>query len=80
MNDAVAIVLYRTLLVFRTEDVTGKSIAMAFGNFFKIFIGSTAIGIMFGLVSSLIYKYTHLRDKEFFFMEVRRRPERGVGS
>ena len=57
LNDAVAIVLYKTLLTFLTAEVTFESILTAFGFFALIFVGSLAIGTMFALAVSLLFKY-----------------------
>ena len=54
MNDAVGIVLYRSLLTFKTEPVSASSIAGALG--LVIFIGSFLIGGAVGLLSALVFK------------------------
>ena len=56
MNDAVAIVLYRSLLTFKTEPVSASSIAGALGLFLVIFVGSFLIGGAVGLLSALLFK------------------------
>ena len=56
MNDAVAIVLYRSLLTFKTEPVSAGSVAGALGLFLVIFVGSFLIGGTVGLLSALLFK------------------------
>ena len=56
MNDAVAIVLYRSLLTFKTEPVSASSIAGSLGLFLVIFVGSFLIGGVVGLLSALVFK------------------------
>jgi len=56
MNDAVAIVLYRSLLTFKSEPVSAGSVAGAVGLFLVIFVGSFLIGGTVGLLSALLFK------------------------
>jgi NhaP-type Na+/H+ or K+/H+ antiporter len=49
---------------FRAQVVTDASGAAAFGNFFGILIGSTVIGIMFGLFVTFVFKYIHIANSE----------------
>lgn len=44
LNDAVCIVLYRTLTPFRGKPVTGQALWAGFLSFWTTFIGSMAIG------------------------------------
>jgi NhaP-type Na+/H+ or K+/H+ antiporter len=44
LNDAVCIVLYRTLKMFIGKPVTGQAIMFGFLSFWSIFIGSMFIG------------------------------------
>mmetsp|Transcript_12151 Transcript_12151/g.41265 ORF Transcript_12151/g.41265 Transcript_12151/m.41265 type:complete len:700 (+) Transcript_12151:36-2135(+) len=70
MNDAVAIVLARTLLSFKSEPADTEHILLAVGLFCKIFIGSLLIGVAYGLISSLVYKYAGLNHHgEAVFVE-----------
>jgi len=70
LNDAVAIVLSKTLLLFTTEEVSGESVLNAALLFVKIFAGSIAIGIAAGLLSSYVFKKLKLNDgHEHFTME-----------
>lgn len=60
LNDAVAIVLYRTLLGFLDHEFTAAYFFLAIGQFLLIFIGSMCFGIIVALISSLFFKYTHI--------------------
>lgn len=44
LNDAVAIVLYRTLKLYLVLPVTALSILEGFGTFLAIFVGSVIVG------------------------------------
>eukprot|EP01006_Ploeotia_vitrea_P040619 TRINITY_DN66440_c12_g6_i1.p1 TRINITY_DN66440_c12_g6~~TRINITY_DN66440_c12_g6_i1.p1 ORF type:complete len:618 (+),score=100.30 TRINITY_DN66440_c12_g6_i1:268-1854(+) len=71
LNDAVAIVLYRTLIVFKCEPITSTSVMQAFLSFAIIFMGSFAVGMAFALLSALIFKNTSMyNDPEFLFLEL----------
>ena len=63
LNDAVAIVLSRTLLSFNEPGaaVDGPAIKAAALSFVIIFVGSSLIGIFFGCLASIVYKYLGLR-------------------
>jgi len=72
LNDAVAIVLSRTLLSFNSPavDVNAESIGNACLLFVTIFVGSTIIGVLYGVASALVYKKLDLRHhEETIFME-----------
>merc|ERR1719291_737131 len=70
LNDAVAIVLSRTLLMFIEVEVSASSIAAAGISFCKIFGGSVVIGGMFGALSSLVFKYLHMKEHhDILFLE-----------
>ena len=72
LNDAVAIVLSRTLLSFNDPgaQVDMESILAAVVSFFVIFGGSTIIGIFAGALSSLMYKFLGLRmHEDMLFIE-----------
>ena len=72
LNDAVAIVLSRTLLSFNTPGavVDGESILAAVVSFVVIFGGSTLIGIFAGAASSVLYKFAGLRmHHDMIFLE-----------
>jgi NhaP-type Na+/H+ or K+/H+ antiporter len=76
LNDAVAIVLYRTLDEFNPAkcgdncEVSMGTVTGAVGNFLVIFLGSTAIGVAIGLFSALLYKHTRLYEEEFEALEM----------
>ncbi len=56
LNDAVAIVLYKTLVGFKGQSVSVKSCGLAVGQFMTIFAGSFGIGTGIALISSLLFK------------------------
>lgn len=58
LNDAVAIVMFRTILTFQDQPFTVGSFFSAILDFFVIFLGSMGIGILIGLLSALNFKYT----------------------
>ena len=71
LNDAVAIVLTKTLVAFTSEEVSAQAIVAAFGTFLKIFIGSSLIGLCFGAASALTFKHLKLFEHaETVFLEV----------
>ena len=56
LNDAVAIVLYRTLLQFENTAVTGGLVAYGVFYFIEIFLGSVLIGVIVGMASAYLLK------------------------
>jgi solute carrier family 9 (sodium/hydrogen exchanger), member 6/7 len=54
LNDAVAIVLFESLQVFRHSPVTFLNVGLALGSFVGIFFGSFAIGTLLGCFSALV--------------------------
>ena len=54
LNDAVAIVLFESLQVFKSSPVTFGNIMLALGDFVGIFFGSFAIGMILGGFSALV--------------------------
>jgi sodium/hydrogen exchanger 8 len=71
LNDAVAIVLYKTLTSFTHEEASVHAIVVALGSFVKIFCGSMLIGLLLGACSALTFKHLRLRDhEETVFYEV----------
>jgi len=60
LNDAIAITLYRTLLVFEKKPFTTLAGFLAFLDFFKILFGSIGLSIGFGATSALVFKHTSL--------------------
>jgi sodium/hydrogen exchanger 8 len=70
LNDAVAIVLSRTLLSFLTKEVNTQSILGACVLFVEIFLGSLLIGLAAGLLSSVVFKLLKLKQgHDHFTME-----------
>ena len=72
LNDAVAIVLSRTLLSFNVPGTTvdQESILAACELFAIIFVGSMVIGAVFGVISSIVFKVLDLKHHdEMLYME-----------
>jgi sodium/hydrogen exchanger 8 len=72
LNDAVAIVLSRTLLSFNKPgtEVNQESIMAAVVSFCTIFGGSLLIGAVYGVFSALVFKKLDLRHhSELVFMQ-----------
>lgn len=69
LNDAVAIVLYRTLTVFQDSPVTAASVLGALGMFVGIFLGSLLIGLLLGGISALVFKRMALYRPENALVE-----------
>lgn len=63
-NDAVAMVLYKSLLTFQYVNFTFKSLIYALYTFISVFIGSLCCGVIVGCLASLLLKYTNLYDKK----------------
>lgn len=73
LNDAVAIVLARTVLAFSAAaqaeddgdgDSTSARIGGAFVTFIGIFVGSMLIGVLAGMLCALTFKRMRLCDHE----------------
>ena len=66
LNDAVAIVLSRTILSFNVPgtEVNSESIGAAVVSFFVIFGGSLLIGAVFGLLCTYTFKVLDMRHHE----------------
>merc|ERR1712226_94901 len=56
LNDAVAIVLYRTLMQFKCVEFTTSSMVGAVILFCEIFFFSFVIGVFMGLLSAFVFK------------------------
>lgn len=54
LNDAVAIVLFQTILQFADTELNAMTILGGFGSFFLIFGGSALIGLALGLLNTLV--------------------------
>lgn len=63
LNDAVAIVLYRTILSFIANPISNRGIFAAIWFFVVIFVGSFSIGVIVGLFSAMVVKYGGLHEK-----------------
>ena len=64
LNDAVAIVLYRTMLTIRSSEFTMGVLLNAVAYFGVIFAGSFVIGVACGLASALLLKHSHMHEME----------------
>jgi len=62
LNDAVCLVMYQTLSIFRTDPVSAATIAQAIGEFLLILIGSTIIGSVCGLLAALFFKWIDINN------------------
>ncbi|GMH34525.1 hypothetical protein BSKO_02359 [Bryopsis sp. KO-2023] len=62
-NDAVAIVLFRSLLTFLKKDVTFKLVMFGMLTFVEIFVCSMLICIAYGFIASLAFKTDVVRNK-----------------
>ena len=71
LNDAVAIVLCKTLISFTLVQASLPAVLGALIAFVQIFTGSSAIGLGFGALSALTFKHLRLREHEdTVFLEV----------
>jgi sodium/hydrogen exchanger-like protein 6/7 len=65
LNDAIAIVLFETAQKYKPGAEAGKltilSLFESIGVFMLVFFGSLAIGIVVGVATSLLLKFTHVR-------------------
>ncbi|KAK3717278.1 monovalent cation:H+ antiporter, CPA1 (nhx1) [Vermiconidia calcicola] len=64
LNDAIAIVLFETAQKYKDSNVgrlTPLSFFESIGIFLMVFFGSVAIGVLVGLATSLLLKFTHVR-------------------
>eukprot|EP00299_Pterocystis_sp_00344_P002109 c1211_g1_i1.p1 GENE.c1211_g1_i1~~c1211_g1_i1.p1 ORF type:complete len:544 (-),score=108.78 c1211_g1_i1:219-1850(-) len=69
LNDAVALVLYRTVLGFKDTAFNAASVAAAIGMFSKIFVLSFVIGVVLGMACAYVFKKLDLRHHEHRYME-----------
>ncbi|MCO5603905.1 hypothetical protein L7F22_058059 [Adiantum nelumboides] len=69
LNDAVAIVMYKTVLSFITGPISDRGILEAISFFVVIFVGSFSIGAMAGILSALLFKYGGFQEKELGILE-----------
>ncbi|KAF0711788.1 Aste57867_5046 [Aphanomyces stellatus] len=68
LNDAVAIVLFGSFSKFIGNAFTASAIPMAILDFTFIFIGSTLVGLLIGMLSALLFK--HYNFKGCLYQEV----------
>ncbi|ETW09148.1 sodium/hydrogen exchanger 3 [Aphanomyces invadans] len=68
LNDAVAIVLFASFSKFIGNSFTASAIPLAIFDFTFIFIGSTLVGIVFGMLSALLFK--HYNFKGCLYQEI----------
>lgn len=61
LNDAVAIVLYHTLLQFESMPVALSSVLQGILYFVENFVGSLSIGVAIGLLSALLFKHVRIQ-------------------
>ena len=62
LNDAVAVVLYRSMYTFEEDNFTLGGCLAAVWTFVVVFLGSTAIGVGIALASALFFKRFKLSD------------------
>jgi sodium/hydrogen exchanger 8 len=60
LNDAVAIVLYRTVVGFLDAELNAGTFFLAILKFVYIFIGSIIVAVIIGLLNAILFKYTSL--------------------
>ncbi|CAG9467333.1 unnamed protein product [Pedinophyceae sp. YPF-701] len=61
LNDAVAIVMYRTLREFMIREVSAGSFFRAVGTFLGVFLGSFCIGGVIAAASALLFRHGQFR-------------------
>jgi len=72
LNDAIAIVLYRTMFLFDVEDsntLTSARVLSAIGAFFSTLLGSVAVGVLVGFLGAFLFKKFTLFTPEMRAME-----------
>ena len=62
--------LTNTLLLFTREPATGEAIKDAILSFLTIFFGSVVVGVIFGLISALVFKNLVIHKHGDVFLEV----------
>ncbi len=63
LNDAVAIVLFKTFMAFYEsgEEFTGRAVTSVMINFTTVSLGSVLVGVLIGLACSYLCKHTNMR-------------------
>lgn len=69
-NDIVSIVLFNVVLVLQTEAFSAAMPFKVIGQFVFLGLVSTIVGVAFGLLNCLIFKYTHSWLKGHAVIEV----------
>lgn len=65
LNDAVSIVAFRTLASFEASgSVSAMGILKGVGLFLLNFVGSTAVGVLIGVLNALLFKFVRLEPSE----------------
>lgn len=60
LNDALAIILYRTLANYEFQPITAASVFVGLGMFLVNFVGSMALGVTVGVLSALLFKHVRM--------------------
>ncbi|EFN58404.1 hypothetical protein CHLNCDRAFT_140336 [Chlorella variabilis] len=63
LNDAVAMVLYRSLSTFLATPVTPAALAAAAASFVGVFVGSMLVGCGLALLAAAVVKTKHFRSR-----------------
>ena len=64
LNDAVAIVLFETIVRFlgSSDVVTGNDVGVAIGRFIGSLLGSAVIGVLWGILTSMSFRVTDMHE------------------
>ncbi|XP_062087987.1 sodium/hydrogen exchanger 6-like isoform X2 [Humulus lupulus] len=60
LNDAMAISLYRTMAMVKSNATSGENFLMVILRFLETFVGSLSAGVGVGFISALLFKYAGL--------------------
>lgn len=66
LNDAVAIVLFNSFAKYIHKDFTAVAVFEILGSFLLTFCGSLFFGIVFGLITTLLFKHSHIHNNSNF--------------
>eukprot|EP00243_Klebsormidium_subtile_P009461 TRINITY_DN472_c0_g1_i1.p1 TRINITY_DN472_c0_g1~~TRINITY_DN472_c0_g1_i1.p1 ORF type:complete len:612 (-),score=150.75 TRINITY_DN472_c0_g1_i1:343-2178(-) len=69
LNDAVAIVMYKTVLAFVYTPINERGVFLAIWFFIVIFVGSTLIGGLVGMLSALLFRFGGFSEKGLHVIE-----------
>jgi NhaP-type Na+/H+ or K+/H+ antiporter len=64
VNDAVAIVLYRSFAGFLVADVTANAVVLAIGAFIAILFFSVLLGLVVGLCATCAFRYVNVTGQD----------------